>query len=95
MEYAALKSALQVMGLDERASRKELRQRYRELARRHHPDAGARDQDRMRQINEAYAVLQSYLRNYRYSFAEEEFYEQQPEARLRHQFADDPLWGSR
>ncbi len=95
MEYQALSEAFEVLELKERASRKELRQRYRDLARRHHPDAGSPDEQRMRQINQAYALLQSYLQHCRYSFSEQEFYEQQPKARLRRQFADDPLWRDR
>jgi hypothetical protein len=49
----------------------------------------------MQKINAAYRVLLDYLAGYRYSFAEEEFYEQQPEERLRQQFGEDPVWGKR
>ncbi len=93
MDYGQVKEALQVLGLGERASLKELREQYRLLARQYHPDTGAGDQQLMQRVNEAYALLLAYVKNYRFSFAEEEFYEQQPEARLRQQFSDDPLWG--
>jgi DnaJ-class molecular chaperone len=64
------------------------------LVKRYHPDAGdADDPDMIRKINAAYTVIQDYLSGYQFSFTEGEFYEQNPEARLWQQFADDPLWG--
>ena len=44
-------------------------------------------------VNAAYRTVSDYVSQYRFSFAEEEFYEQNPEERIRRQFADDPLWG--
>ena len=95
MNYQDIKNATQLLGFGERASLKEVKERYRELARQHHPDAGGEESEAMQEINAAYALLLSYLADYRFSFAEEEFYEQQPEERLRRQFDDDPLWGNK
>jgi len=96
MTYRELKSAVAVLGLGERASWKEIKCRHRELVKRHHPDAGpADDPEQIRRVNAAYKVLADYLADYRFSFEEEEFYEQDPEERLRRQFMEDPLWGSR
>ena len=96
MNYAELQEGLRVFGLAERATLREIKARHRELVKRHHPDCGsAGDPDMIRQVNAAYRVLMEYLATYRFSFSEEEFYEQNPEARLRMQFADDPLWGNR
>jgi|LGVD01.1.fsa_nt_gb curved DNA-binding protein CbpA len=95
MNYQDIKNATQLLGFGERASLKEVKERYRELARQHHPDAGGEENEAMQEINAAYALLLSYLADYRFSFAEEEFYEQQPEERLRRQFDDDPLWGNK
>lgn len=94
MTYAELQEALMVLGLGERATLKEIKARHRELVKRHHPDTGATDDPAtIRQVNAAYRVLLDYVAAYRYSFVEEEFYEQNPEERLRRQFMDDPLWG--
>ncbi|APG28784.1 molecular chaperone DnaJ [Syntrophotalea acetylenivorans] len=95
MDFSELHEAQQLLELGDRASLKEIKERYRELARRHHPDAGGEQSARMQEINAAYALLLAYLKDYRFSFAEEEFYEQQPEERLRQQFGDDPLWGNK
>ena len=95
MTYQELKRAAAVFGLGERATLKEIKGRHRELVKRHHPDAGsADDAEKIRSVNEAYRVLLDYLADYRFSFEEEEFYEQNAEERLRRQFLDDPLWGT-
>jgi len=96
MTYVDLQEALRVLGFGERATLKEIKARHRELVKRHHPDAGNSDEpETIRQVNAAYQVLQEYVSGYRFSFAEDEFYEQNPEARIWLQFADDPLWGKR
>lgn len=95
MTYADLKEALRILGLGERASLTEIKARHRELVKRYHPDAGdpSGDPDLIRKVNFAHKLLQEYLAEYRFSFSEEEFYEQNPEERLRQQFMNDPLWG--
>lgn len=94
MTYDDLQEALRILGLGDRASLKEIKARHRELVKRYHPDAGnMADPERIRRINAAYRILADYVGAYRFSFTEEEFYTQCPEARIRMQFADDPLWG--
>jgi curved DNA-binding protein CbpA len=93
--YAELSESLLVFGLGERATLREIRKRHRELVRRYHPDAGNEDEpERIRKVNAAYRVLRDYVESYRFSFAEEEFYEQNPEERIRRQFMTDPVWGN-
>lgn len=93
MTHRDLQAALAIFGLGERASIKEIKSRHRELVKWHHPDAGASEPERIREINAAYRVLVTYLESYLYSFTEEEFYRQYPEQRLQQQFGSDPLWG--
>ena len=96
MTYADLQEALNVLGLGRRATLKEIKTRHRELVKRHHPDTGNDcGSDMIWQVNDAYKVLLDYVSRYRFSFAEDEFYEQNPEERLLMQFADTPLWGKR
>lgn len=95
MTYAELQEALLVFGIGERASRGEIRARHRHLVKKHHPDAGVEpDHDRISKINAAYRVLLDYIESYRFSFAEDEFYAQNTDERLRRQFMNDPLWGT-
>lgn len=94
MTYADLHEALRVFGLGERATLAEIKARHRQLVKRHHPDRGDLDNpETIRLVNAAYRVLLDYLAQYRFSFSEEEFYEQRPEERLRQQFMTDPHWG--
>jgi len=94
MTYSDLQEALRVLGLGERATLKEIKARHHELVKRHHPDTGATDNsETIRQVNAAHKIILNYVSVYRFSFAEDEFYEQNPEARIWMQFADDPLWG--
>ena len=94
MTYKELQLALAVFGIEDRASLRQIKSRHRELVKRHHPDLGApADSAEMKKVNEAYRVLLDYLSDYRFSFAEGEFYEQNPDERLRRQYFDDPLWG--
>jgi DnaJ-class molecular chaperone len=96
MTYTDLQEALRVMGLEERATLKEIKSRHKELVKRHHPDTGNSDEPEMiRQVNAAYRVVLDYVAAYHFSFSREEFYEQNPEERLRQQFSDDPVWGGK
>jgi len=97
MTYKELGSALAVLGIGQRATMAQIRTRYRHLARLHHPDsdAGGRgdNSEQMQRVNAAYNLLREYCGDYSFDFSEKEFYEQDPEARLRRQFATDPVWG--
>ncbi len=94
MTFTDLQTALAVLGLGDRATLREIKARHRELVKRFHPDTEEQsDPERIRAINAAYAVLRDYCDRYRFSFAEGEFYEQNPDERLRRQFAGDPIWG--
>jgi hypothetical protein len=94
MTFEELRQARCLFGLPERATLREIKARYRELARRHHPDRVAgEDAEPMRRINAAYRLLLEYCGSYRFCFAEAEFFEQNPDERLRRQFAQDPVWG--
>lgn len=94
MRYADLQEAIRVLGIGDRSSIREIKSRHRELVKRHHPDTGnTAEPEMIRQVNAAYRVLLDYVSGYRFSFAEDEFYEQNPEERIWMQFVDDPLWG--
>jgi len=96
MTFVDLQEALQVLGLRERATLKEIKERHRKLVKRYHPDTGnENDPENIREVNAAYRVILDYVAEYRFSFSEDEFYTQNPEENLRRQFMDDPLWGKR
>ena len=95
MTYKELNLAREVFGLGERVTLGEIKSRHRELVKLHHPDAGNADHpEQIRKVNAAYQVLLEYVTQYSFSLSESEFYEQNPEERIRRQFMDDPLWGN-
>lgn len=94
MTYEELRNALKTLGLAERVTLRTVKQRYRELVKTHHPDvAGDTDSGKIKKVNAAYRLLINYIENYSFNFNKKEFYQQNPEERVRQQFKDDPLWG--
>lgn len=93
MDYEELQEAMQVFGLSQRATIRQIKDRHRELVKQFHPDHNkSKDLNHIRKVNRAFKTLTTYCSNYRYCFSEEEFLEQVPEARLKKQFGWDPLW---
>lgn len=94
MTHDELKSALRVFGFGERATLREIKARYRELAKRHHPDGGdSEETEEIYRVNEANRVILEYVESYRFCFSEREYLEQYPEEHLRRRLMADPLWG--
>lgn len=94
MTHAALLNALALFGLEPPVTYGRIRERHRELALAHHPDRSPfGDPEAMARINAAYEILSRYCGEFRFAFTEEEFLEQNPEERLRRQFAAGALWG--
>ncbi|MDH4379032.1 MAG: DnaJ C-terminal domain-containing protein [Vampirovibrionales bacterium] len=54
MEY---KDYYQLLGVSRSASEKEIKSAYRKLARQHHPDSATGNENKFKEINEAYEVL--------------------------------------
>ncbi len=72
-----VKEARELLGLDVKASREEIRSAYRRTALRWHPDCAPQGQEaeyrvRMQQVNEAYHRILQLLENYRYDLVENE-----------------------
>lgn len=66
----ALRQPLETLGLDWPVSLAEVKSRYKDLARRHHPDANGGDraaEERLKTINVAYTALKQHLAETRLS----------------------------
>jgi DnaJ-class molecular chaperone len=74
--FKEIDKARRLLGLGEKATLKEIKQAYRKMAFRSHPDrkgqAGNEKDDMMKQLNWAYKLLLDYVANYSYSFTEED-----------------------
>lgn len=73
-----IEKALATLELPVLVSLKEVRTRYRQMAKRYHPDRVNGKTD-MQNINAAYSFLKEYMETYKFSFSEEEVAKQFPE----------------
>jgi len=68
--------AVETLGIHDRITYDEIRDRYRTLAKRYHPDVCSDEtidcEAKMREITEAYQLLKTYCEQYRFSFHPEE-----------------------
>lgn len=74
-KFEEIDKARKLLGLAERATAKEIKQAYRRMAFRYHPDSrvkGDKEEEMMKQLNWAYKLLLDYVANYSYSFTEED-----------------------
>lgn len=71
-----LLKAKTLLGLSDRATLFEIKQRYRNLMQKWHPDKNPSDietaQKMSSQINEAYQIILEYCNSYEYSFKEDD-----------------------
>ena len=70
-----LEEARNLLNLDLKATRQEVKAAYRRAARRYHPDlapagAEATFRGRMQQINAAYQIIVQFIEDYRYDLVE-------------------------
>ena len=80
-----IRGALEVLNLPPLVSIKEIKSRYRVLSKKYHPDIN-KENSRMIEINEAYALLKAYADNFRFTFSEEEIQKQFPESNHARKF---------
>ena len=74
-----IQDALKVLNLPAFVSFKEIKQRYRALSKKFHPDLQSEDDLKMQEINKAYSILKSYIEDYRFTFSKEEILKQFPQ----------------
>ncbi len=76
--HAAIASALETLDLPTLITRDDIKKRYRQLVREHHPDRMG-SPERMEAINAAYALLMEYIETFRYRFDADEISHHYPE----------------
>ena len=76
-DFREIDNARKILGLDEIATLQEIKEDYKKLALKYHPDR-CKDKDKIecekmsKDINNAYQVLMAYCAGYRYSFKEKD-----------------------
>jgi len=72
-----IKEALEVLELPPFITKEDVKNRYKELAKKYHPDV-YKDTDKMAKINKAYKIIIDYIDNFKYSFDDDEINKQLP-----------------
>lgn len=99
-EWKKVIAAKKLLGLEDRAALQDIKQAYRRLSKKHHPDladnlegAATDDALAMHQITAAYQVLLDYCNNYRYPLVPGDNEPLDGEDWWMDRFGQDPLWG--
>jgi DnaJ-class molecular chaperone len=97
---ADLRDAAEVLGIQEKASLNEIRQKYHEQPKKWHPDVSTMDagvsHEMTIRMKNAYDLLIDYCMNHTFSFQREDLardLEQSPADFWMERFGDDPIWG--
>lgn len=78
MKYKEFEEAVDSMQLCTKVTYIDLQSRYRELSKIYHPDMPTGNAQKFDEITKAYKLLKKYMKEYRFSFDEEEFLTQYP-----------------
>jgi len=98
-KYEEITKARQVLELQEFATLKEIKNKYRALLKEWHPDTRKENEAILKhktiEIINAYRIIMDYCDHYRFSFSEEEIEKYiSPEELWSKQFGKDPIWGN-
>jgi len=72
-----IEEALEALELPKFVTKEDIRNQYRFLAKKYHPDVGG-DAQKMERLNHAYRLLMKYIEDFRYTFDEDEINRQFP-----------------
>ena len=81
MNYEDFEKALETLEIVSKATNVDIKNKYQKLSKEYHPDMPAGNEEKFKKINEAYKIIQKYMKNFRFQLNEEEFYQQNPFSR--------------
>ena len=77
-DYQEFEKALETLEIITKFSMQDLKLKYQKLSKLYHPDMPTGNNEKFLELNEAYKLLQNYLKEYRFEINEEDFYNQKP-----------------
>lgn len=78
MTFEKFQEAVDTLEIASKITQSELKKKYLKLSKKYHPDMPDGDNEKFKEINEAYKLVSAYLQDFRFKLDEEEFYEQNP-----------------
>ncbi len=78
MSFEDYEKALESLGIVSRYTLLDVKNRYLKLSKKYHPDMPDGDDEKFKEINEAYKLIQTYIQSYRFGVDEDDFYTQNP-----------------
>ena len=100
-EWKKIVAAKDLLGLDDRADLSEIKQAYRRMSKKYHPDVSDRDDNahenniEMHELTAAYQVLREYCSDYRFPLIPGENEPLEGEEWWMDRFGYDPFWGKK
>jgi len=92
ISFEDINQARKLLNLPERASLADVKEAYRRLAGKYHPDRGG-DAEKMRQLNRAYRLMLFVCENYPVMFDEEHIKPVLLKTAVMERFLEDWMWG--
>ncbi len=98
-QWQEITAARDLLGLEDKATRAEIKKAYRRMSKKHHPDLASKNkpgdnsQIEMHQIITAYEVLLDYCESFRFPLTMEDPDSLDGEDWWMDRFGQDPLWG--
>ncbi|MCK5231817.1 MAG: J domain-containing protein [Desulfobulbaceae bacterium] len=100
-EWKKIVAAKDLLGLDDRADLSEIKQAYRRMSKKYHPDVSDRNDEtredniEMHELTEAYQTLIKYCSEYRFPLTPGEDEPLEGEDWWMDRFGYDPFWGKK
>ena len=99
-EWQSISAAAKLLGLEDKATLKEIKKGFRAASKKHHPDTAALKKGKkadaaMHEIIEAYETLLAYCNNYKYPLVPSENEDMEAEDWWMERFGQDPLWSKK
>jgi DnaJ-class molecular chaperone len=71
-------NAVKCLDLLSLTTQEQVRKKYLKLSRQYHPDMKGGSVEKFQEIRESYEILVEYMENFRFTFSDEEFKQQNP-----------------
>ncbi len=86
MTQKDLQKALEILEILPPVTYREIKESYKRLSKKYHPDLSQQESEKFLEINGAYKLLKEYIDNYRYFFDDDEVEKQYYNLKFKKQF---------